>query len=87
VSRVHARHDDVEQDEVGARFHLGRAQCLLAAGGDAHVVVVAQQAGDQAQRFGIVVDGEDGRAEDFVLMRCHHPSPNDVPCRALNAES
>ena len=57
---VHARHHDVEQDQIWRLIRGGDAQGLFAIVGHPHNVVVAQQAADQRQVVGRVIDHQDG---------------------------
>ena len=57
---VHARHHDVEQDQVGRVVRLVDLQRFLAAIGHFDLVVVLEQAAHQREVVGGVVDHQHG---------------------------
>jgi hypothetical protein len=59
IEPVHARHDHVEQDEVGRGLAI-TGQCFIAVVGEYHLVALArQQAADDTQVHRLVVDDQD----------------------------
>jgi len=55
---VHARHHDIEQDKVWHRQGGSHPQSALAAGGSQHLIVRAQQLGQDAEIVGRVVNNK-----------------------------
>jgi hypothetical protein len=56
---VHARHDDVEEDEIGLYFGRGESEGLFAAGGDFGFVGILESARNHSNIERRVVDDED----------------------------
>ncbi|MNP31186.1 hypothetical protein D3C76_1242960 [compost metagenome] len=67
----HARHHDIQEDQVGQRVALEDAQCLLAAVGDLDAITVLQQIDHQHQVVGGVVDHQKGRRYRRGLHAVH----------------
>ena len=75
---VHARHGDVEQDEVGV-LREGDLEALLSAGGREHLEAVGlEHGGDRRREIGVVVDHQ--YAEPLV----RHLSPHGVSGATLH---
>ena len=59
VVAVHARHLDVEQDEIGARIGAREIERLLSVGGELHFVTRLERRREQVADVFVVVDDED----------------------------
>ena len=69
LEAVHPRHHHVQQDEVGARFGRDHQRILAIAGAADLVAVALQQAADDPDVRGLIVDDQDPTR--LGLLRWH----------------
>ena len=77
---VHARHDDVEQDEVRLPLHDGLERLLARSSGHDEVAARREDGVEQLDVLGQVVDHED-RRRPGAFVAGHGGAPADVGAR------